>query len=210
MSMKKIHKLISESSARSAAQFMAYICYLLMVFFVVGLILSFLGRQTFILHTSTETYDNAIYAEESHDWTSRGPTVSMSDEVRVFAYDDDKVDFTTHIWLSILYAVHVIPLIICFWFLSRVFHNVSKGRIFTDENASYLLYYGLIQMAVAILVPFLKMFISYVANQFTPNGIFIHTGSNFLNHSIPNIAFIVAAYIIHYGVHLQEEADHTL
>ena len=27
---------------------------------------------------------------------------------------------------------------------------------------------------------------------------------------LPGIAFIVAAYIIHYGVHLQDEVDHTL
>ena len=27
---------------------------------------------------------------------------------------------------------------------------------------------------------------------------------------IPSIAFIVAAYIIQYGVRLQDEADHTL
>ena len=30
------------------------------------------------------------------------------------------------------------------------------------------------------------------------------------NMLIPSIAFIVAAYIIHYGVHLQDEVDHTL
>lgn len=109
-----------------------------------------------------------------------------------------------------MYLTNIVPLIICFWFLSRVFNNVSKGRIFTDQNASYLLYYGLIQVAVAVLVPFIKIFISYLANQFTNSELSIATGQNLLNNLIPNIAFIVAAYIIHYGVHLQDEVDHTL
>jgi len=208
--MKKIQKLINEPFAKSAAHFMKYICYIMMLFFVAGLVLSFIGRQTFILHSSTGTYDSAIYSEENHNWTSRGPTVSMNDEVRVIVYDGEKIDLITQIGLSTMYAVNVIPLIICFWFLSRVFNNVSKGRIFTDQNASYLLYYGLMQMAVAALVPFIKLFISYLANQFSSSEISIATGQNLLNNLIPNIAFIVAAYIIHYGVHLQDEADHTL
>jgi len=208
--MKKIQKLINEPFAKSAAHFMKYICYIMMLFFVAGLVLSFIGRQTFILHSSTGTYDSAIYSEENHNWTSRGPTVSMNDEVRVIAYNGEKIDLITQIGLSTMYAVNVIPLIICFWFLSRVFNNVSKGRIFTDQNASYLLYYGLMQMAVAALVPFIKLFISYLANQFSSSEISIATGQNLLNNLIPNIAFIVAAYIIHYGVHLQDEADHTL
>jgi len=208
--MKKIQKLINEAFAKSTAHFMKYICYIMMLFFVAGLILSFSGRQTFILHTSTGTYDSAIYSEENHDWTSRGPTVSMNEEVRVIAYDGEKIDLITQIGLSAMYVTNIIPLIICFWFLSRVFNNVSKGRIFTDQNASYLLYYGLIQMAVAVLVPFIKIFISYLANQFTNSELSIATGQNLLNNLIPNIAFIVAAYIIHYGVHLQDEVDHTL
>lgn len=31
-----------------------------------------------------------------------------------------------------------------------------------------------------------------------------------LNSIVPSIAFIVAAYIIHYGISLQDEVDHTL
>ena len=38
----------------------------------------------------------------------------------------------------------------------------------------------------------------------------IATGQGVLNTVISGIAFIVAAYIIHYGVHLQDEVDHTL
>ena len=109
-----------------------------------------------------------------------------------------------------MYAINVIPVIIGFWFLSQVFRNVSKGRIFTEQNAHYLLYYGLIQIAVAVLVPFIKLFVAYLANLLAVSQIHIATGQDLPNQLFPNIAFIVAAYIIHYGVHLQDEADHTL
>lgn len=33
---------------------------------------------------------------------------------------------------------------------------------------------------------------------------------NMLNRLFPGIAFLVAAYIIHYGIRLQDEVDHTL
>jgi len=202
---------MNERSAKTAARFMTAICYLLMLVFTAGLVLSLIGRQTFILHTSTGTYDSAIYSEADHNWTSRGPTVSMKDQVRVLAYDnDDNVDLITQVGLSAMYTVNVIPLIVCFWFLSRVFDNINKGFIFTDKNAVYLLYYGLIQIAVAAVVPFIKMLIVFLANQFTRSQIHIQTGQNLISDLVPNIAFIVAAYIIHYGVHLQDEADHTL
>ena len=208
--MKKIRNFANESLAKSAARFMKYICYVVILFFIAGLGLSVVGRQTFILHTSTGTYDNAIYSETNHDWTSRGPTVSMNDEVRVIAYDGNKIDVITQIGLSAMYAVNVIPLVFGFWFLSRVFNNIHKGRIFIEQNASYLLYYGLIQIAVAVLVPFIKLFISYFANKFTGSVLSISTGQNSVIGLASNIAFIVAAYIIHYGVHLQDEVDHTL
>lgn len=208
--MIKIKKLINEPFARFSANFMKYVCYFIMLFFVSGLILSFIGRQTFILHTSTGTYDSAIYSEDNHNFTVRGPTVGMNDKVHVIAYDGEVVDIITQIGLSTMYAVNSIPLIICFWFLSQVFNNISNGRIFTDQNASYLLYYGLIQMAVAVLVPFIKLFICFLANQFTNSKISISTGQNLLNDLFTNIVFIVAAYIIHYGVHLQDEVDSTL
>ena len=208
--MKKFLRLIHEPFTKSAVGFMTYVCYLLMLVLSAGLILSFVGRQTFILHTSTGTYNSAIYAEENHNWVSRGPTVSMNDEVRVIAYDGEKIDVITQVGLSSMYAVTAIPLILCFWLLSRVCSNVGSGQIFTDQNASYLLYYGLIQMAVAVVVPFVKLFICYLANQFTRNTLSVTTGQNLFNDLVSGVAFIVAAYIIHYGVHLQDEADHTL
>jgi hypothetical protein len=193
------------------AGILKYFCYIIMLLFTAGLVLSFIGRQTFILYTSERTYNSAIYSETNHNWTSRGLTVSLPDEIRVNAgTNGTEVDLITQVGLSSMYAINAIPLIVCFWFLSRVLNNVSKGRIFTEQNAVLLLYYGLIQIAVTLFIPLIKLFIVYLANQFTSSRIYMSTGQRIINDLIPSIAFIVAAYIIHYGVSLQDEVDHTL
>ena len=47
-------------------------------------------------------------------------------------------------------------------------------------------------------------------NLISVDSLSIGTGSTMLNDLIPSLAFIVAAYIIHYGISLQDEVDHTL
>jgi len=208
--MKLIYKLLNERYAKPAAQFMRIVCYVVIAFFILCLILSIMGRQTFRLQTSTDFYAKAIYAEENHNPSSRSFTVSVDDDIMVQTGEGDQISFMTHVALSVMYAVHIVPLMAAFWFLSRVFSNVARGQIFTDKNASYLLYHGLLQLAVALLVPVFKLLICGLANLISDNTITISTGSNILNTFIPSIVFIVAAYIIHHGIHLQDEVDHTL
>ena len=109
-----------------------------------------------------------------------------------------------------MYAVHVLPLIAAYWLLSRVLSNIQAGRIFVDQNAGYLLWYGLIQCGVAVLVPLLKMLICQVCNLFSQSQISIGISLNLMGALFPGVAFVVAAYILHYGVSLQDEVDHTL
>ena len=128
---------------------MRYVCYFVIFFHVLCLVLSLMGRQTFALHTSQGTYDRAIYAEEDHDPTSRVFTVSVNDDIFVWANEEDQIELTTHLAISLMFALGAVPLIFAYWFLSRVFANISEGQIFTEQNASCLLYYGLMQMIVA-------------------------------------------------------------
>ena len=83
--MTAMCKWISEPVAKGAARFLKGVCWFLMGFFALCLVLSILGRQTFVLHTSTGTYDRAIYAEENHEPASRGLTVGSSDNVYVLS-----------------------------------------------------------------------------------------------------------------------------
>lgn len=208
--MKTINRLMSEPLAKSAAKFMKYVSYLMMLLLTLGIVMSFIGRQTFILHTSSDVYPSATYAGENSDWTSNGITVSMNDEIHIHANEEDKIDFISQAGLVAMYATNALPLIVCFWILSRVFSDISLGQIFTERNAYYLLYYGLIQIAATLLGPFLRLLIGYLANLFTGSRLSISTGHDLPSNLITHIAFIVAAYVIHYGVHLQDEVDHTI
>ena len=208
--MKFIQKLANERFARPAAQLMKFACYFVICFYVLCTVLSFMGRQTFFLHTKTGTFERAIYAEENHNSYSRSMTVHTSDDIHVWTNDNDRIDPTIQIGLSFMYAINMVPMIFAYWFLSRVFSNINKGEIFTEQNSSYLLYYGLLQFSVAVFVPFIKLLICWLINLVSNGRVSISTGQAMFNMLIPSIAFIVAAYIIHYGVHLQDEVDHTL
>ncbi|WP_367924192.1 DUF2975 domain-containing protein [uncultured Ruthenibacterium sp.] len=205
-----VQRWMNESFARAAARVLKGVCWLVMGFYVLCLVLSILGRQTFVLHTSTGTYDRAIYAEENHEPASRGLTVGSSDNVYVRANDEDGIDWVTQMGLSLMYAVHVLPLIAAYWLLSRVLANVQAGRIFAPPNDVYLLGYGALQCAVAVLVPVLKMLICQVCNLFSKSQISIGISMNLMGALFPGVAFLVAAYILHYGMELQDEVDHTL
>ncbi len=208
--MRFLQKLTNERFAKSAAQFMKFVCYFVICFYVLCTALSFMGRQTFFLHAKTGSSERAIYAEENHNPHSRSMTVHMGDDIHVWTNNNDQIDLTIQIGLSLMYAVNTVPMIFAFWFLSRVFSNIRKGKIFTEQNAFYLLYYGLLQFLVAVFVPFIKLLICWLTNLVSDSRMSISTGQSMFSTLISSIAFIVAAYIIHYGVHLQDEVDHTL
>ncbi|WP_294496456.1 DUF2975 domain-containing protein [uncultured Gemmiger sp.] len=201
--------LLNEKYARTAAAVLRVFCWLAICFFVLVTVLACLGRQQFTLRTSTDVYEGAIYAESDHDWGSRGFTVTSSDNLRVTANSDDGVDLSTHIGLSLMFAVQALPGAAGYWFLSRVFTRIAQGKIFIEPNARCLLGYGLLQIYVAFCLPFVKLLICNLTNLVSDSQISmsIQIGPDKL---FPCIAFLVAAYIIHYGIALQDEVDHTL
>ena len=209
--MKFTNNLLNQNTAKNTAKFMQIICYMGMALFVMMLILSFLGRLQYNLSVESENYPHAIYAEENHDFSSRSFTVSHKDDLRIRTESEDgKIELKSYVTIVLLFSVTLIPMFFAYWFLSKVFANVAKGEIFVEKNAHYLLYYGIIQAIVAIVIPFVKLLIVQIANMLVSDRISLATGTNIINQLIPSIAFFVAAYIISYGVHLQDEADHTL
>jgi len=208
--VKLFQTLANERFARPAAGLIKFACYFVICFYVLCTVLSFMGRQTFFLHTKTGNFERAIYAEENHNAHSRSMTVFMGDDIHVWTNSSDQIDLTIQLGLSLMYAVDTIPMVLAFWFLSRVFSNIYRGEIFIEKNASCLLYYGLLQLFVAVVVPFIKLFLCWLTNLVSDGRMAVSTGQRMFNMLIPSIAFIVAAYIIHYGVHLQDEVDHTL
>lgn len=209
--MKKIHNLLNLKTAKNLSGIMKNICYLIMFLLTAILILSFMGRLEYSLTTTGENYPNAIYAEENHDFDTRALTISSQDDVYISTQSEDgKIEPVTYISLVLMYALAIIPTIFAYFFLSKIFANIEIGEIFVKENAHYLLYFAIIRIAVAVVLPFIKLLIVQITNIFVTDIISISVGSNMLNDLIPNIAFLVAAYIINYGVNLQEEVDATV
>ncbi len=208
--MQLIQKLTNQKFARSAAGFMNAVCWFLIAFLAFCTVLSFMGRQNFILHTDEGVFESAICAEEDHAPYARFMTVGTNDDIHVWADSKGRIGLSVQLSLALMYAIHTVPLMLAFWFLSRVFSNVREDRIFTEQNASYLLYYGLFQIFAAVCVPFLRLLICRLVSFIPGNHMEISTGQDMLNTLFPGIAFLVAAYIIHYGVNLQDEVDHTL
>lgn len=210
--MKSVKSLLNQKLVTRIAKVMKVFCNVVIILFILMLALSFLGRLQYILSVGGTTYENAIYAEENHDFTTtRALTVSSNDSLRVHAAaDDGTIELLTYIAIVLMYAINIIPLMFAYWFLSKVFANVAKGEIFVEKNAHYLLYFGIIQGIVAVVVPFAKLLIVQIANILVADHISLATGSDMISKLVPSMAFLVAAYIIHYGVHLQDEVDHTL
>ena len=206
MNMKLIQRLLNESFAKKSALFMRYVCYIIIVFMALGIILSCMGRLTFSLHSNFGTFEHAIYAEENHQPHSRSFIIHTKDDIHVWTNTDDQIYLFTHIGLSAMFALETIAIMIAYWLLSYI----HKGKIFTETNAHYLLLYGLLQFLVALFVPFIKLLLCTLISLVSSNTITIATGQDMLSSLIPSIAFIVAAYIIHYGIYLQDEVDHTL
>ena len=202
--------LLNERFVRKAASFLQAACWLAICFFALVTVLACLGRQTFTLRTSTDVYEEAIYAEEDHAWTSRGFTVDSGSDIRVTANSDDGVDLATHIGLTLMFAAQALTGMAGYWLLSRVFANIAQGRIFVEQNARGLLGYGLLQIYAVFLLPFVKLLICNLANLVSDSQIAAWSVQIGPDKLFPSIAFLVAAYIIHYGITLQDEVDHTL
>ena len=208
--MKMLKPLLNERFVRKAASFLQAACWLTICFFALVTVLACLGRQTFTLRTSTDVYEGDIYAERDQGWLSHSFTVTASDSIRVTADSDDGVDLATHIGLTLMFAVQALTGMAGYWLLSRVFANIAQGRIFVEQNARGLLGYGLLQIYAVFLLPFVKLLICNLANLVSDSQIAAWSVQIGPDKLFPSIAFLVAAYIIHYGITLQDEVDHTL
>lgn len=208
--MKALKSLLNETFVRKAASFLQAACWLTICFFALVTVLACLGRQQFTLVTSTDVYEGAIYAERDQGWLSHSFTVTASDSIRVTADSDDGVDLATHIGLTLMFAAQALTGMAGYWLLSRVFANIAQGRIFVEQNARGLLGYGLLQIYAVFLLPFVKLLICNLANLVSDSQIAAWSVQIGPDKLFPSIAFLVAAYIIHYGITLQDEVDHTL
>lgn len=208
--MKSVNFLLNHRFVTKIAKLMKISCYIAILVFVLLVVLCFMGRLQYDITVGTTTYENVVYSGKPYQYAT-GLSMDNVDSLRVHAEaEDGTIGLPTYIAIVCMYTISMIPLIFAFWFLARVFDNVIRGEIFVEKNAQYLLYFGMIQGLVALVAPFVRLLIAQIANALVADRISLATGSDIINQLIPSMAFFVAAYIINYGVHLQDEVDHTL
>lgn len=69
-------------------------------------------------------------------------TVHTADDIHVTVNAEGQVDLAVPVALLLMSAVQLVPLIVAYWMLSRVFANIYRGEIFTERNAAFLLNFG--------------------------------------------------------------------
>ncbi|MFI3237581.1 MAG: DUF2975 domain-containing protein [Lachnospiraceae bacterium] len=198
------HKIVSRLSL-----FMKFMCYIAMLLLTGILILAFRGRLEYTVHTADGNYTNSFYTQETSDSSTGVTTITSDDQLHIYS-TDKQIEFVTFLSITAMYTLGILPLIFAYFLLSKIFANLEAGAIFIKKNADYLLYYALIKIAVTLLLPFIKMLFFALINKIGTDTIYISTGSDFLNDIMPSIAFLIAVYIIQYGVSLQDEVDATL
>jgi hypothetical protein len=210
--MKKIKNFFGEYFIEKAAWLAKWLCYFAVGFFVMGVFLSFAGRQSFILHSHEGMFENVRLIDERTDWAhGRGISTGVPRELRVFtASGTNEIEFATRAALSVAYLFSAVPMGISFLFLGLLFRNINRGEIFAEKNADLLLYFALLQFVGFVISPILVHPFFRIANSFTSSRITALTDLHIFNVVFALTAIITASVIIRKGVRLQEEVDATV
>lgn len=207
-------RIFSERTAKGTARVLSFWCALVIVFYGMALVMSAMGRMTFTLHGPDGQMKHAIWAdmpyEAGTDFGSGSMRITLTDEIHAWADDGGLLSMAQKIGLVLIMAARVVPMMAAYGALGGVLNRVSRGEIFTDKNARGLMAYGVIRLVAAVAAPFAQLGICSVVTAMGAGELTILTGQGMMNELLPSLGFIVAAYIIHYGVHLQDEVDHTL
>ncbi len=209
--MKKLNGMLTQHRVNKMVGFLNFACYVMVALCIGAIVLSILGRQTFTLHDSTGMHELAMLADTEYGARDkRGINITTDPVGTLHVYANDEIDTAARIGISALVIVSVLPMFFAFWHLTKVLSNIKRGAIFIEENARRILYFGLLQLFSAVGVPILQVLICAVSTAISANELYVSTGQNMIAGIFTSMAFLVAAYIIRYGVHLQDEADHTL
>lgn len=210
--MKIVQKLANERYVKKIAGLIIFFCFLSILSYIASVVLCISGEEVYVVHTKNEeainkpTYEQEQKGIQVHIMTA-GPTW----DIDVWTNENEQIDKIIYgglILMFVLYAAVGISGEIC---LILIFRNLRRGRVFTSQNASYLLDYGLLQIGDAFVLPLINYIIMHIVNTCSQGKLlFRDGGQGIINKLVPCIVYIVAVYIIHCGFKLQDEVDHTI
>jgi len=200
---------MSEKKAHEIAVILQGICWLMTLFAMTVAVLVLLGRVEVSLTTPAGHYEGVLLLEKDHNVTSRFLFTQISDQ-KVFLQTEGTVGFVTWLAISLIGIVRVFPMGFCFFLLTGFFKNISEGKVFVAPNANILLNSAGALIIASLITPILNAFVfPLLINHFTANRLTISVSPNFTGLFFGAV-LLVMAYVFHYGIYLQDEADHTL
>lgn len=211
--MSLIQKLANEKLAKKAAGFMKLVCWMLILMYIWCIFMAFIDSGS--ITYSSEDEQAAEYEAKQKNIQLRFLTIRQHWYIDILPreqiVEDHLIPEPIRTGMSWIFTVYAVPIVIGFYFLGRIFANIQKGMAFTEQNARYLLYYGLLQFVGAFVVPRINDFIVQYVNTISQSRLLFSMGDDgIINRLMPCAVYIVAAYIIHHGFNLQDEVDHTL
>lgn len=198
--------------ASKLAQLLQGLCYFLVGLAVLSVILILFGRMEVDMTLPEGHYSNALLLEKDHSVESRVFLIDLSFlDIHVDTRPaDGKTELVTIVGIIIMSLATLAPHGYSFYLIARFFGNVANGNVFVPVNATLLLRCGTVFVAAALIAPILNGFaMPAIINLVTDNHVSTNASIDFIS-LIGGVAALVMAYVFHYGIYLQNEADHTL
>jgi len=199
---------LSKTTAHHFARCLKIFCYIVFFIGVFASVLILLGRVEVNLAMPEKYFENALLFEKDRAATSRFFFATPFDHLHLSVHD--KVGFATWLCIALMGLVKILPFTVCSYFMAGFFKNISLDKVFVFSNANILLYNGIILSVSSILHPILNAFLfPSILTLFSKNRISVSTQPDLMGIFM-GITLLIAAYVFHYGIYLQDEADHTL
>lgn len=200
--------LLTDRNARRLTTSLRVICMLTFIFLCAFALLIVLGRVEVNLVLPTGTFERAPLLGRDSEASRFLYAAIGGHHIRVNAIHP--VDWATRLGIALIGLLHVTPPTYCFFTLTRFFANMGARRVFTSANANLLLRCGCMLTPTALVFPLLSAYaIPPLVNLLSANQISVGVTFDF-SRLFFGIVLLVAAYVFHYGLYLQEEADATL
>lgn len=207
-----MRKLMTAERANQLARVLQTVCMLMVALAVLIAVSVLFGRVKVAMNTPEGYYENALLLEEDHNVDFRFLYAGLSDlNIHLdTTATQGEVNIMTYLGIVVMSFSVLIPGAYAFFVMALFFGKIAKGEVFTTSNASLLLRGGTVLLICTILTPIFNVYIiPELINKFTSNVISTGVGMNFMQ-LFAGAILLVMAYVFHYGIYLQDEADHTL
>jgi hypothetical protein len=199
---------MTEKRAHNIAVLLQAICVIMLLLAAFTVVLMVLGRIQVSLTTPEGHFERALLAEKDHSVRSRALYYNPVEDITL--QTDSAISPLARIILPLMGLLRVFPFGFVFFQMSRFFANLAVGEVFVRPNAQLLLQSGAVMVIFSVITPILNAFVlPALLDVFTDNELWVAAQANFTSPFFGAV-LLVAAYVFHYGIYLQDEADHTI